>query len=84
MVLSLYLYLYSFFFSCFTLFAIIISSFSPFQVYIYTFLGIAALLCYLNKFLFAIFFCPFKYPTSPFLFTIESYLSVFSRLFINS
>ena len=82
-VLSPYLYLSSFSFSWCTFFAIIISSFSPFQVSILP-CGKLLFFCIVqgNSFL-QFFLCPLKYLAFPFLFIIRSFLFVSFRLFIN-
>ena len=79
-VLSPYLYLSSFSFSWYTFFAIITSSFSPFQVSIllwgklYFFVSFKQIsFCYF-------FLCSLKFLASPFLLNIRSFLSVSSGL----
>ena len=75
-ILSPYLYLSSFSCSWYTFFAIITSSFSPFQVSVR--FCIVQANCFLRFFL-----CPLNYLPSPFLLNIRCFLSVSSKLFIN-
>ena len=77
-VLSPYLYLSSFSFSC-TFFAIITSFFNPFQVSILPWRKLFCVVQANSNF----FLSPLKYSASPFLLNIRSFLSVSYRLFIS-
>ena len=83
MVLSPYLYLFSFSLSCCTFFDIITSSFSPFQVHIFLWGKTILFVSFKHIPSCNFFLCPVRYLASPFLFIIISFLSVFSKLFIN-
>ena len=51
--------------------------------YLYFFEENCIFLCHISKFLLPIFSCPLKFPASPFLLNIISFLFVSSKLFIN-
>ena len=83
-VLSPYLYLSSFSFSWCTLFAIISSSSSPFQVSILLWEKLYYFVSFKQIPFCNVFLCPFKFLASHFLLNVRSFLSVSSRLLINS
>ena len=82
-VLSPYLYLSSFSFSWCTFFAIITTSFSPFQVSILLWGKLYSFVSFKQIPFCNFFLCLLKYLTSSFLLNIRSFLSVSSKLFIN-